>query len=114
LDPTTNAGVQLRRDIASDSFADILNKLPPIDFKKLIADLQSMFVKPQFQPIEAEWQRLKAANRKDPEWYSLFGGPNSVRNLATKLGVPAMYEFLYRPWSGEIHAGEAMAKVGQK
>jgi hypothetical protein len=34
----------------------------------MIANLQDMFAEPGFQPIEAEWQRLKALIKKrDPE-----------------------------------------------
>ncbi len=115
LDPTTDQGKQLRRDIASDPCADILNGLLVSDFPKMIAGLEGMFRQPVFQPIEAEWQRLKVANRnKDPEWYALFGGPTNVRDLAIRVGVPSMYEFLYRAWSNEVHAGSAMEAIGQK
>lgn len=115
LDPATDQGRQLRRDIAPDPCAEILDGLPVFDYPKLIAGLEGMFRQTEFQPIEAEWQRLKAANRnKDPEWYSLFGGPTNVRDLAIRVGVPAMYEFLYRAWSNEVHAGAAMEAIGQK
>ena len=114
LDPTTEAGKQLRREIASDPSAEILNGLPALDYPKMIAGLQGMFRQPQFQPIEAEWQRMKAAHpkKKDPEWYALFGGPTTVQALATKVGLAAMYEFLYRYWSNEVHAGSAMEALG--
>jgi Family of unknown function (DUF5677) len=115
LDPTTDAGKQLRRDIAADPCADILNGLPGFDYPKMIAGLKAMFRQPMFQPLEAEWQRLKAArNNKDPEWYALFGGPTSVRDLAIRVGAPALYEFLYRAWSNEVHAGSAMEAIGLK
>src|SRR5262249_45649022 len=71
--------------------------------------------KPDFQPIEAEWQRLKALNKnRDPEWYSLFGGPKNVRELAIHLGMAGMYEFLYSFWSESGHAGMAMEAIGRK
>jgi hypothetical protein len=115
LDPTTKAGQELRRVVEPDPCGDLFNRLPIIDYPKLIAGLQKMFAKPEFQPIEAEWQRLKAArNNRDPEWYALFGGPQNVRDLAIKVGFPAMYEFLYRYWSNEVHAGSAMEAIGKK
>lgn len=114
LDPTTDQGKQLRREIAADPCADILDKPLAFDYPKMIAGLQGMFLQPQFQPIEAEWLRMKVAHpkKKDPEWYALFGGPTSVQALATKVGLPAMYEFLYRYWSNEVHAGSAMEAIG--
>ena len=115
LDPTTNAGKELRRVVAPDRCGDLFNRLPIIDYPKLIAGLQRMFTRTEFQPIEAEWQRIKAARgNKDPEWYALFGGPQNVRDLAIKVGLPAMYEFLYRYWSNEVHAGSAMEAIGKK
>jgi hypothetical protein len=115
LDPTTSAGQELRRVVAPDPCGDLFNSLPIINYPKLIAGLQKMFTRPEFQPIEAEWQRLKAARKnKDPEWYALFGGPQNVRDLAIKVGFPAMYEFLYRYWSNEVHAGSAMEAIGHK
>jgi hypothetical protein len=91
------------------------NALPFLNYPKMIANLQAMLVKPDFQPIEGEWQRLKALNKnRNPKWYSLFGGPKSVRELAIHLGMAGMYEFLYRFWSESVHAGMAMEAIGSK
>jgi hypothetical protein len=115
LDSSTNAGQELRRVVAPDPCGNLFDSLPIINYPKLIIGLQGMFVKPDYQPIEAEWQRLRAVkNNRDPEWYSLFGGPQNVRELAIKVGFPAMYEFLYRYWSNEVHAGSAMEAIGHK
>jgi hypothetical protein len=113
-DPTTDAGREWRKVLSTDPCGDILSMLPPIDYKKAIANLQSMLAKPEFAPIEAEWQLLRAKKKKDPEWYALFGGPQNVRDLAIKVGHPAMYEFLYRQWSTDVHAGSALDAVGRK
>src|SRR5262249_46594740 len=89
--------------------------LPAFDYQKAIDGLQGMLKQPMFEPIEAEWQRLKVSRgNKDPEWYALFGGPTNVRDLAIRVGGPAMYEFLYRYWSNEVHAGSAMEAIGEK
>jgi Family of unknown function (DUF5677) len=114
LDPSTQAGRELRTLIASDPFGNVLSNLPPLDYPKLIANLQTMHAQPDFQPVEAEWQRVRAKRKKDPEWYALFNGPQDMRALTIKLGFPGMYEFLYRYWSNEVHAGSAMAACGQK
>jgi hypothetical protein len=116
LDPTTTAGKELRRVLDGDPLEGFFNALPFLNYPKLIANLQRMFAHPDFQPIEAEWKRLKALDKRhrDPAWYSLFGGPRSVRELATHLHMAGMYEFLYRMWSESVHAGMAMEAVGQK
>ena len=127
-DPTTDAGKEWRKVLSADPVGDILSLLPPIDYKKAIANLKSMLARSEFVPIEAEWQLLREYNvdpvdptkktkkkrKADPEWYALFGGPSNMRDLAIKVGHPAMYEFLYRQWSTDVHAGSALDAVGRK
>jgi hypothetical protein len=116
LDPTTQAGKELRRLLDGDPVEGFFNALPFINYPKLIANLQSLFTQPDFQPIETEWQRVKALDRRkrDPVWYSLFGGPASVRELAIHLRMTGLYELLYRMWSENVHAGMAMEALGRK
>jgi hypothetical protein len=115
FDPTTQAGKELRKLLIGDSLEGFFSALPFLNYPKMIANLQAMLAMPDFQPIEAEWQRVKALNKKrDPEWYSLFGGPKNVRELAIHLHMTGMYEFLYRFWSESVHAGMAMEAIGRK
>lgn len=127
-DPTADAGKEWRKVLSTDPAGDILSLLPPIDYKKAIANLKAMLARPEFVALEAEWQFMRTYNvnssdptkptkkkrKTDPEWYSLFGGPSSVRDLAIEVGHPAMYEFLYRQWSNDVHAGSALEALGKK
>jgi hypothetical protein len=114
LDPTTQAGKQLRKVLHGDPMEGFFSALPFLNYPKMIANLQDMLVKPGFQPIEGLWQRIKALNNKrDPEWYSLSGGPKNVREVAVHLRMTGMYEFLYRFWSESVHAGMAMEAIGR-
>src|SRR5262245_12912832 len=114
LDPSTQAGQQFRTLLKNDPFKEFFNRLPAIDFPKRIANLQSMLARTEYQPIEAEWQRMKSAHprKEDPAWYSLFGGPKNVRELAIHLNWAGLYEILYRIWSDEVHAGNALESIG--
>jgi hypothetical protein len=40
--------------------------------------LASVLNKPLFREAEAEYQRIRAAGKKNPSWYSFFGGPSSI------------------------------------
>ncbi len=112
-DPTTNQGKQMRRDIATDPFAFVFDKPLLFDPQKKIAEGEDLLQLPHFQPIEAEWKRMKGAkSKRDPEWYSLFGGPTNVKELATKVRWGARYESLYRDWSNEVHASNALEDIG--
>jgi hypothetical protein len=82
------------------------------------------------KPVNDEWERIKLARKSakptppcptcgrgapiekgEPEWYSLFGGPKNVQQLAQQLNVNYLYEFMFRPWSGATHAINNMRNV---
>jgi len=108
LDPNEQAGKQLLKELADDPlFTDM--EIVKDDYQKRIANLERMFARPEFAPIEAEWQAKR--RNSDPAWYSLFDGPPSIRDLALRLKHGANYEFLYRPWSNAVHAGDCFANI---
>lgn len=111
--PTEQAGKQLRQTIQSDPVGARI-RLPALDYRSMIDNLKNLFVRSEFVSIEQAW---KAAKRKkkggDPEWFSLFGGPSSIRALAIGVGFAAWYEFLYRQWSEAVHAGGVLDNVSR-
>lgn len=112
LDPNDPLGMQFRAELKDDPMADVFDQIPG-NLPMMIANLESMFMKPEFAPIEQEWQATrKNSNNKDPEWFALFGGPRAVRSLAFHLKLGAAYEGLYRHWSDVIHAGSGLNHVG--
>jgi hypothetical protein len=106
LDPNENAGKALAAALASDPLAiGVTQNLPAhIDLQKMIANLEGMFRKPEYAAVEAEW--AKESKKKDAHWYSLFCGPKALRDLAIRMKHGGMYEFLYRHWSNNVHAGD--------
>lgn len=58
----------------------------------------------RFAPIEAEFQAAKKKTGRNPAWYSLFGGPPSLEQLANRVGLSLSYELLYRHWSEAVHS----------
>jgi len=113
LDPNEQVGKQLRAELANDPLW-VGMQLPPPQ-PKLLAKWGGMFVKPEWVPIEEEWQKLKKAKGRKPEWYALFDGQDNIQNLATHFTHVGMYKFLYRHWSNATHAGDCLSKVyGQK
>lgn len=108
-DPNDVLGKQLRAELKDDPMTKVFNRVPG-NLQAMIANLESMFKKPEYAPIEAEWQASR--KNKDPEWFALFGGPRDVRSLAIQLKLGAVYEGLYRSWSDVIHAGSGFNHVG--
>ncbi|WP_419857815.1 DUF5677 domain-containing protein [Candidatus Palauibacter irciniicola] len=59
-----------------------------------------------------------AHSHRRPRWYSLFGGPQTLRDLAKHLGWLDFYDIKYREWSTMLHAQgplqEVMRPAGKK
>ena len=108
-DARTNAGKKFREEVRDDSVgAGVLASLPAYDFDAEEKRLRKMLDSPPWDTINAEWE----ANRGRAKWYSLFGGPRSIRELAAYLKRVFWYEILYSDWSGRIHAGQALRNIG--
>jgi Family of unknown function (DUF5677) len=116
MDPATQAGQEFRKYFKDDPLVgSIIDDMSHIDVNRMAANVEALLQKPELQPIEDEWKKAKK-KKSDPEWYSLFDGPSNLRELAKHVGLlfPGMYEFLYRYWSNEVHAGSAMNATGKK
>ena len=102
LDTTTDQGKQFKKILSNDSTIKNI-ALPAVDTNKLIANLENMLKKPQYVSVNTEWQNYKKANKKNPNWFSLFGGPRNIIDLAHYVNRSGLYEFLYRIWSQYVH-----------
>lgn len=112
-DSRTPAGAKLRAEIQDDDIGrGILESLREIDFDVEKARLDAMLAKPPRDAVYAEWQRLKKGKRH-PTWHALFGGPQSIRELAHHVNRGFWYEFMYSDWSGQLHAGHSFHNVGK-
>jgi hypothetical protein len=110
VDPKTPEGVKFRQAIAGDKSMGGFS-FPPEDSTPKVQAIQKMLARSEFHAVEAEWQRLKSLPRwkqYNPPWHALFNGPETVRQLADRLGRPAWYRILYSSFSGEMHAGNAL------
>ena len=103
LDPSTDQGKQFKKILSNDSAVKNI-ALPVVDVNKLIANLENMLKKPQYVSVNTEWQNYKEANKRNPNWFSLFGGPKNIIDLAYHVNRGGLYEFLYRIWSQSVHA----------
>lgn len=114
-DPTTEAGKALQGVFNKDKLFSTI-KLPPHASAPAIDKLATVLAMPEYTPVDQEWVRLyreyeKQRRKGMPPWYSLFGGPKSIRQLVYHLKLGAAYETLYSNWSETVHAGGAMLTV---
>jgi hypothetical protein len=116
LDSTDDLGIALRKELQGDPFLNLLD-WPTTDLKARVASLQKCFSDPAFIPVEKAWQEAKKTRKgkpkkKDPEWFSLFSGPESLRDLAIRHQMGSFYESLYRTWSENVHGTGGMDSIG--
>jgi hypothetical protein len=81
-----------------------------MNIKARIARYEQALLRPAFAKVNAEFDKPKA--RK--EWFSIYRGPTSIRDLAVHLKRGGSYEFMYRHWSNSVHAGDCLTKVRER
>lgn len=102
-DPDDNMHKQLLAIIQRTKYMEDM-QLPEIpNVKERIKILEDHLNSTEYVESEREYQRLKNAIGRKPNWYSMHGGPVNIERLADYLEVPLEYEVLYREWSGLVH-----------
>jgi hypothetical protein len=103
LDPESQRGKSLRESLEREhpgiplpSKGDIeLAAAPAVDF----------LGREEYEEVKSEIaQYRRDHDRRSPRWYALFGGPTSIELLARAVEKDALYQVLYRHWSGVAHA----------
>ena len=97
------------RLLEKDEFFDktFLDEIPSaeLNIKKQLKILSL----PDYQRYDKEYERIKKADKRNPNWYSLFNGPKSIQQLALKVNIPFLYEILYRKWSENVHGTDIIS-----
>jgi hypothetical protein len=106
MSPNTNSGRDLRRLLSDDDIQMNLDALPQKDLDGAIDNLRNLLKNPNYAEGDAEYRRVRQ-KRANPEWYSLYGGPVTIRELSVRLNKLGSYQFLYKTWSEIMHGGDA-------
>jgi len=85
----------------------IIKVLPTPSISEDIVKLRENLKKPAYAEAYAEYSILMKKGRKYPEWYSFFGGPRNLKELATYLNQIEIYQRLYSSWSRISHVSDA-------
>lgn len=103
LDPTSEQGKQFRAELKDDELAGgmTIPNIPNLD--KMIANIESILNRSEFSSSLAEYNRLKQISRGNPNWFSFFGGPKNIIELARYLKLLGLYNVLYRQFSNNVH-----------
>lgn len=74
--------------------------------------LHAMLAEAHRAPINAEYTRVRGTKHHDPNWFTLFGGPRSVRELSRSIGLAFQYDMLYAETSRTMHGVDVSGQLG--
>lgn len=103
LDISSEQGQQFQAILNNDKTVGGMTIPKELQINAAISNLESLLLRPEYQNAEQEFIRLKNLKIKNPPWYRLFNGPKTIQGLAEELEMSALYEVLYRYWSGPVH-----------
>jgi len=101
-DKTSREFRELKANYLKDKLMKNSEPLIVEDAKTKILGLEELLNTEPYKMIKEEYD-LKHSKKRNPAWYSLYGGPDSVSGLALNVELPALYEVLYRGWSHSTH-----------
>ena len=105
-DPESNRGKQFIGEMELEEGSDF-----PMPNVADAEPLKTMLAIEPFAPIAAEYERVSRGTSGRVKWYSLFGGPRSVKDLARSLGQLDDYLILYRTLSKTAHATDMSSQL---
>lgn len=103
LNRKTHAGKQFKSNFSKDKYIQNPGIISRIDYKSSKENSEEILKLPQYIEIEKEYQQRLLKDKK-PTWYSFFDGPKNIEQLAKYLKHDAIYEIMYRGYSGNVHA----------
>jgi len=112
-DPDTNRGAQFVVDMKLNDSPDF-PKPDVEEVRDARAKLECVFSTEQYADVDAAYQATAARlKRSMPPWYSLWGGPTNLRELARYLGELDDYIIVYKAWSLTSHAVDLNRQLGK-
>jgi hypothetical protein len=107
------------KNFSNSGFKDKLTQndypmeLPDKNLSKEIESLEKLLEKGKYKIVNDEWERTRKNNYKNrqPNWYSLYNGPKTIKDLAYDMKRVAEYEILYRLWSSKTHGNSSINSV---
>ena len=107
-DSTSEMGKQLRKKLSDDKLTGNLRLPDDPQSSVKIAALEATHQESAYQQAEQEYQRLRSSNEKNPPWYRFYGGPKNIEEMANHLNLMALYDVVYRRWSGPTHGTDVI------
>ena len=87
------------------------NHCNPTEIKAVIKAKEELLNLPIYDVVNIEYHRTCNKNEKgnnNPNWYSLYNGPNNFESLCYYLENTILYDFQYRKYSENVHVINVM------
>ena len=97
--------------IKQEPHFDLENHCNPKEIKEVIKAKESLLTENIYSEVHAEYIRTcnkRAKKNNNPNWYSLYDGPENFENLCLQLNNTILYEFQYRKYSENVHPNNVM------
>ena len=92
--------------LKKDSININMNNVVIDGIPQRIQNLEQLLAKPEYRKVVKEYERVRKNDKRAPEWYRLFEGPQNIKQLSDQLGHSGKYEILYRLWSRVTHGSD--------
>jgi len=96
-DPNTVVGEWFRR----------AGKYTMAELEDRLRDIENVLAQPVFKEVAKAYRKAKT-ERRYPNWYTLYGGPESIAKLAYHLGRGDWYAQVYMELSARIHGTDVL------
>jgi hypothetical protein len=118
LEPTSQKGKELAAWITKDIYLNSTKFNKPPDFDASLSALISQKTISDYSKVHCEYEKHKSSGKKVKKWFSLFGGPQSIEQVAADVGIGGTYQIFYRHLSESVHGvgivrGKIVAEGGK-
>jgi hypothetical protein len=110
-DPNTPEGSAFLEYISDDPYSGDHKSIQVQDLKERLKEIDDLISTPDFQAIAEEYRRVRKTRGGKPNWYSLYDGPRTIKDLARFLKRGASYAILYKGWSERMHSVDAIDRI---
>lgn len=114
VDPSTEPGRSWRENVRRDKSLKGFEFARIPDCQPFRERLSRVLTSPNYADAAREYERLRREKRHRPRWYQLFGGPANLEEMSRRLNSLAVYDQIYRNWSGAVHGTDLLAGRLQK
>lgn len=110
-DPNTPEGNAFLEYISDDPYSRDHKPTQVQDLAERLKEIDDLIGTPDFQVIAEEYRGVRKTRGGKPNWYSLYDGPRTIKDLARLLKRGASYAILYKEWSERMHSVDAIDRI---